>query len=359
MGWDRYFEKSLKSGTRENRGKGVHKKVTPNGSLPSNWSTLLRCSDNKRELFPFLSQHLIELFEQSKFLVATDNEMVISNQLVDLSSLMPCNIEESDGRMFLHAHHASNSCQSIMIQTPDSDVVSIGVALYQKLRKLRELWIEYGRGKDLKFIPIHEIANTLGPSTSKAILFFTSISGCDECSSVQGKGKKSFFDAWKLMPEMTAIFIKLSEVEDVADIVEEDFQALEKFFVVLHSATLNTDDINVARRVLFTQGGRTLENLPPTSCALKQHVLRSSLQAQKWARSLVKDAVEIDPENWGWKKVEGSNAIYQPYWTELEEISAACKVLTKCGCKKACRGRCKCRQQGLECTELCACSGQC
>ena len=145
----------------------------------------------------------------------------------------------------------------------------------------------------------------------------------------------------------------------MADLVEEDFQALEKFFVVLHSATLNTDDINVARRVLFTQGGRTLENLPPTSCALKQHVLRSSLQAQKWARSLVKDAVEIDPENWGWKKVEGSNAIYQPYWTELEEISAACKVLTKCGCKKACRGRCKCRQQGLECTELCACSGQC
>ena len=137
--WDRNFEKSLKSGTRENRGKGVRKKVTLNGSLPSNWSTFLRCSDNKRELFPFLSQHLIELFEQSKFLEATDNGMVVSNQLVDLSTRMPCNIEESDGRMFLHAHHASNSCRSIMIQTPDSDVVSIGVALYQKLRKLGKL----------------------------------------------------------------------------------------------------------------------------------------------------------------------------------------------------------------------------
>ena len=79
------------------------------------------------------------------------------------------------------------------------------------------------------------------------------------------------------MPEITGTFIKLSEVGNVADLVEEDFQALEKFFVVLHSATLNTDDINVARRVLFTQGVRTLENLLPTSSALKQHVLRSSL----------------------------------------------------------------------------------
>ena len=79
------------------------------------------------------------------------------------------------------------------------------------------------------------------------------------------------------MPEITATFIKLIEVKNVAYLVEEDFQALEKFFVVLHSATLNTDDINVARRVLFTQGGRTLKNLPPTSSTLKQHVIRSSL----------------------------------------------------------------------------------
>ena len=184
--------KKFKVWNKGKQRKEVHKKVTPNGSLPSNWSTLLRCSDNKRELFSFLSQHLIELFEQSKFLVVTDNEMVVSNQLVDLITLIPSNIEESDERMFLQANHASNSCRSIMIKTPDSDVVSIGVALYQKLRKLRELCIEYGRGKALKFIPIHHIANTLGPSMSKVILFFRSISSCDESSSVQVKGKSHF-----------------------------------------------------------------------------------------------------------------------------------------------------------------------
>ena len=159
------------------------------------------------------------------------------------------------------------------------------------------------------------------------------------------------------MPEITATFIKLSEVENVADIFEEDFQALDKFFVVLYSATLNTDDIDVDRSVLFMHGGSTLENLPTTSCPLKQHVLRSSLQAQKWTRSLLKDADEIDPENWGWREVEGSNAVYQPYSTDLREISTACKVLTNCCCKKGCRGRCKCRQLDLECIELCACSG--
>ena len=61
----------------------------------------------------------------------------------------------------------------------------------------------------------------------------------------------------------------------------------------------------------------------------------------------------------GWKKAEGSNAVYQPYWTEFKETSAAWKVPAKCTFKKACGGRYKYKQQGLECMELCECSGQC
>ena len=45
----------------------------------------------------------------------------------------------------------------------------------------------------------------------------------------------------------------------------------------MYSPRLNTDEINMARRILFTRVGRSLENIPPTAGALKQHILRSSL----------------------------------------------------------------------------------
>ena len=57
--WDRYFDDSLKICTRDKRGTGVRRKVSGNGVLPNNWQTFLRCSENKSELFPFLSKLLV------------------------------------------------------------------------------------------------------------------------------------------------------------------------------------------------------------------------------------------------------------------------------------------------------------
>ena len=58
--WDRYIPNSLKNSTRENRGQGVRRKVTADGVLQKNWNSFLRCDDNKKELFPFLSKAVIK-----------------------------------------------------------------------------------------------------------------------------------------------------------------------------------------------------------------------------------------------------------------------------------------------------------
>ena len=157
------------------------------------------------------------------------------------------------------------------------------------------------------------------------------------------------------MPVMTALFVKLGKVSEIENITEEDFKLLE-IFVVLYWSTCNTVDVNTARRLLFTQGGRSIENIPPTLSALKQHVLRSSLQAYKWIKCLDRNRNELDPRAWGWIKATDG---YIPLWSELPEASAACRELVQCGCKKSCKKRCKCKTQELPCTELCACAGQC
>ena len=353
--WDRYFDDSLKGRTRSNRGVGIRRKVTSNGILPKNWATFLRCSENKKELFPYLSRHVIDEATSTKQFVATHDENVLYNNNIDASDMMPCTIEEADERIFGHANHAAKTYSRLLIKTVDSDVIIIAVAAFHRIRGLTELWVEFGVGKSLRFIPVHEIASGLGKAKSNAFLFFHAVSGCDTNSSVAGKGKKSFYDAWDLLPSVTTVFEKLVTISDREEILTEDYKLLERYFVVLYSPTCNTDNVNIARRLLFSQG-RSIENIPPTAASIKQHVLRAALQGSRWYRCLEKGRTTVDPTLWGWKR---SGTGYIPFWSELPEASVACRVLTKCGCKLSCKGRCKCSSQELPCTELCRCAGQC
>ena len=56
--WDSYISKSLKEGTREKRGKGLRRKVADSNRLPGKWQDFLKDSNNKRELFAFLSEKI-------------------------------------------------------------------------------------------------------------------------------------------------------------------------------------------------------------------------------------------------------------------------------------------------------------
>ena len=42
-----------------------------------------------------------------------------------------------------------------------------------------------------------------------------------------------------------------------------------------------------ARRQLFTQKSQTLENIPPTQAALKQHIKRTCYQTNRWNQAMV------------------------------------------------------------------------
>eukprot|EP00794_Sanderia_malayensis_P008301 gene8301-9185_t len=262
---------SLKGRTRSNRGAVIRRKVTSNGVLPKNWATLLLCSENKTELFPYLSRHVIDEAASTKQFVATHDENVLYNNHID------------------------------------SDVIVIAVAASHKIRGLTELWVEFGAGKSLGFIAVHEIASSLGKAKSNAFLFFHAVSGCDTNLSVAGKAKKSFYDASGLLPDVTTVFESLVTVSDREEILAEDHKLLKRYFVVLYSPTCNTHNVNITRRLLFTQG-RSIENIPP----MKQHVQRAALQGSSWYRCLENGRITI----WGWKR---SGTGYLPFWSELPE----------------------------------------
>ena len=59
---------------------------------------------------------------------------------------------------------ANSGHQKVMIKTVDTDVVIIALALFSELN-LEELWIEFGIGKDRRWLPIHKYATELGEQT--------------------------------------------------------------------------------------------------------------------------------------------------------------------------------------------------
>ena len=130
--WDVYIENSLKDSTRDKRGQGVRRKVKPTGCIPRNWSSFLRCTENKKELFPFLSKIVINKIS-SKLVFATDNDKVICNNTLPLDEVSPCNHEEADTRIFVHLLHASNNLSSFIIKTVDTDIVVLAVTFFSKL----------------------------------------------------------------------------------------------------------------------------------------------------------------------------------------------------------------------------------
>ena len=64
--------------------------------------------------------------------------------------MVPCNHQEADTRVFLHATNmAENGHQSVVILTVDTDVLVLGIPTFDKLRSfVEELWLNFGAGKN-------------------------------------------------------------------------------------------------------------------------------------------------------------------------------------------------------------------
>ena len=137
-------------------------------------------------------------------------------------------------------------------------------------KELQELWIEFGVGRDKKWIPIHSYAEVLGEDTCMALPFFHAFTGSDTTSQFAGRAKKTAWKTWQALPETTEMFIRLSTLNDLSQI---DKRIIERFVCVMYGC------VNECRKYLFTKMLRSIENCPPTSNVLEQHIKRAQLQS--------------------------------------------------------------------------------
>ena len=281
--------------------------------------------------------------------------MLCSSNRTDLDVLAPCNHEEADTRLMVHANDASRcGHRRIKIRSNDTDVVVLAIAIVNTLA-IDEMWITHGSGKNVQNIPVHAVAASLGPAKSAAMSMFHALTGCDTVSYFRGRGKKTAWDVWGVYPELTPVLSILKASPE--DITEESMAVLERFVVLLYDRTSSVTKVNEARQQLFSKRSRELDSIPPTRAALDQHVKRAVLQGgHVWGQTLVRQQVLPSPSTWGWQLQDGH---WSPYWTALSQAKNTCYELIRCGCKVSCSGRCKCLKANLACTGLCYCGGNC
>ncbi len=139
---------------------------------------------------------------------------------------------------------------------------------------ISELWIAFGTGKHFRFLPIHELADTLGPQKCIALPFFHSLTGCDTVSFFGGKSKKTAWNTWKSYDSVTPAFCALANTPSV-QCIEQWLPLLERFVVLLYDCT----------------------------SSLVQHIKRAAYQAGHcWAQVMIAAPEMPSPVDWGWKK---------------------------------------------------------
>ena len=199
---------------------------------------------------------------------------------------------------------------------------------------------------------IHDIARSLGKKKCKALIFFYNFTGSDITGFFRNVGKKKAWEAWGVMPEMTAVFARLGSRGIDSEISARDFRLLQRFVCVMYRRTSPHEKVNEARHAMFADGV-SIENIPPTEGALLQKCKRAVLASIPWHSACDKEPPKPDAAAFGWKKENGR---WMPHWSDLPIVMNAIKELISCGCKKKCVGKCKCLQfPGLDCTPACAC----
>ena len=161
----------------------IHNQNTP---VLNQWKKFKSNSKNKRNLATFLCESLCNMLNTR---LHPRQNVVIAGGFKDGRETVSCirgnsssvsssfsDQEEADTRLLLHAKHASNTHQRVVVQSSSTDVAVLCVAHFQNIR-CRELWFQTGTKDKVKFIPIHTFTILLRSSALESLASLPCIKG--------------------------------------------------------------------------------------------------------------------------------------------------------------------------------------
>ena len=141
-------------------------------------------------------------------------------------------------------------------------------------------------------IPMHEVLATMGPANSLAMIKAHIMTGGDIHSKVGTKHA-----AVQTNPEQY-----LSNFGEATTLSEEDISLAEEYLVKVMAgvkAKPCSKTFDEYRREKYTGGSRGINDLPPTSTAIRSHIHRASYSVYTACNILSPYKVVLNPQEFG------------------------------------------------------------
>ena len=338
--FDRYDKPdSIKGGERARRGtsSGFEVKISgPHTPIPKQWQKYINNPKNKAMLQVFLSESWSALAQSSLiagqqlvigggFEAPKDARLVIRGHQCSLQPV-ESDHEEADTRLLLHAKNASCDHRRIVVQSPDTDVAVLCVYAFRSLQ-CEQLWFRTGVKDKLRYVPIHQVVDKLGPDLCKVLPAFHSLTGCDTTSGLSRIGKKK---AWKVMKNSPDLYPGMMRLGEEIPPSNDAILSCERFLCATYTTSPKAGStVDEVRYWMFCQRKQKNEGLPPTSNSLHHHIERVNYQTMVWKRCM--EAVQglPSPDGNGWIKTETG---LEPVLMSKDPAPKGLLELTICRC---------------------------
>ena len=217
--------------------------------------------------------------------------------------------EEADGQIILHCFFAAQTCDEILVKSPDTDVFLLLLHFAKQIQK--PLYFETGYGVHHKIINMTALSDKRELERD-AILGFHAFTGCDTTSAFLRRGKVKPLNLMRKNQLYRDIFETLGTKATVDPHV---FSELEKFVCSMYGKHKYTD-VNKLRCDMVNQrfcpgssgalvtnfDGVDLSLIPPCRSVLRMHIKRVNYQVLLWKKSFMPHPNLPPPEAHGWKQ---------------------------------------------------------
>ena len=119
----------------------------------------------------------------------------------------------------------------------------------------------------MKWIPIHEPLNAIGPARASGIIYLHAFTGCDVVCAFRGNGKKSAWQTWDVFDVVTETFSNLGQFP--TEVTYTDLKTLERFVFLMYDRSSAVTGVDEARLHVFARKQRPYVSIPPTQAALR------------------------------------------------------------------------------------------
>ena len=317
-------------------------------------SELLGTIETKKSLTTFLIDKSITHFQKKniKFAVAGNGSSHFSFQ-----DSIANNHEEGDTLIINLLCMLQPLGKDVVVHSVDTDVFTLLLRHYERFL-CKTLYIKLVGG----FVSLTKIAESLGVTSSKALLALHALTGCDTTGKFVGIGKGTWVKRFVLAKHIEDFMSVLSTFE--YGVTENMVTKFSSFICSVYRHPRITKkmpeeeyDLSSTRYHLFRRYAAEGEKLPPSAGAFLMHMKRAFIQHKIWSEAHLSLINELNYLDYGFELQDNN---YTPIPNNDPIAPEAIIEMVSCkSCKLCNTGRCRCRQTNQTCTDFCGCSEYC